>query len=62
MRTVVLGEPPPVVADWLERRRALGQDLWYANRSVEMVPVDGGRLLGLSAADLQARLDWPPAG
>lgn len=26
MRTVVLGEPPPPLADWLERRRALGQD------------------------------------
>jgi len=34
---------------------------WYANRSVEMVPVDGSRLLGLSAADLEARIDWPPA-
>ncbi len=25
-RTVVLGEPPPVVAEWLQRRRELGQD------------------------------------
>ena len=26
MRTVVLGEPPPPLQSWLERRRALGQD------------------------------------
>lgn len=26
MRTVLLGEPPPPLADWLARRRALGQD------------------------------------
>ena len=25
-RTVLLGEPPNVLAEWLERRRALGQD------------------------------------
>lgn len=25
-RTVLLGEPPPVVADWLQHRRELGQD------------------------------------
>lgn len=174
MRTVVLGEPPPVVADWLERRRALGQDLfdevwegeyhvapmaharhgdlddqvaavlrplaraaglwpsspvnlgraddyrvpdrvylrergdglyvssaaivveivspgdesfaklgfyaargvdeallvdpavgtcrWYARSGGEMVPVEGSRLLGLTAVDLEAQLDWPPAG
>lgn len=28
MRTVVVGEPPPPLAEWLERRRALGQDLF----------------------------------
>jgi len=28
MRTVVIGEPPPVVAEWLEGRRARGQDLF----------------------------------
>ncbi len=172
MRTVVLGEPPPAVADWLERRRALGQDLfdevwegeyhvspaahpshgdlddqvatllrpraraaglwpsgplnigrsddyrvpdraylrhrgttlyvptaaivveivspgdesyaklgfyaargvdeallvdpagtacrWYARVGSEMVPVEGSTLLGLTAADLTAQLDWPP--
>ncbi len=27
-RTVLLGEPPAPVAEWLERRRALGQDLF----------------------------------
>ena len=28
MRTVLLGERPPPVEEWLERRRALGQDLY----------------------------------
>lgn len=28
MRTVVLGDPPALLAEWLERRRALGQDLY----------------------------------
>jgi Uma2 family endonuclease len=28
IRTVLLGEPPPPLAAWLERRRALGQDLY----------------------------------
>lgn len=27
-RTVLLGEPEPAVAEWLEQRRALGQDLF----------------------------------
>lgn len=28
MRTVVIGDRPPVVEEWLEQRRALGQDLF----------------------------------
>lgn len=28
VRTVLLGEPPPLLAEWLQRRRVLGQDLY----------------------------------
>ncbi len=42
MRTIVAGEPPAVLSDWLERRRALGQDMfdevWEGEYHVAPVP------------------------
>lgn len=42
MRTVLLGEPPAPVAEWLQQRRALGQDLfdevWQGDYHVAPAP------------------------
>jgi Uma2 family endonuclease len=53
MRTLFVTDPPPAVEDWLERRRALGQDLydevWEGEYHVAAAPTG-------PHADLQAQL------
>jgi Uma2 family endonuclease len=68
VRTVVLGEPPAALAEWLQRRRKLGQDLfdevWDGERHV--VPAANRRhgdiddqLAALLRGRARARDLWP---
>ena len=57
MRTVILGEPPPEIAAFLARRHA--QIRWFARTGTEYEETGASTLLGITASDLVARIDWP---